>query len=335
MVNKQSDIAHESISSVTSNTTEPLSTEKSSPKASKQEVMQSGKFNTAISEGASVHIGDRYYSSAAENIQTVIEALKANGILPTVEHTSKSTGDIHLASLSFDVQLADRLNTQLRTLEELHKAKQLSKEQYTEFNKLKDKISSMMEMQKELKVIEAEAKTLLEAAIENLTKKLCELQQDQAYQFDLGIKEAHYQECLHEQINLLQQFQDDLKKSEILSYWLDKERTNGLEKKLVEHSLNENPAIRHNLSAKKVKALYFTVEQILERLSHCLTWGRKNILDDSVSRLRIDDEIYISAFKYLGTIVPDRFHPDAVNQLQGYIDYLIKRLPEYEKFDVD
>ena len=72
---------------------------------------------------------------------------------------------------------------------------------------------------------------------------------------------------------------------------------------------------------------------VLERISHCLKWGKCEILDAPGITLAVNQEFYEIAFEYLREILPedkDRFTQIGTEQFNFYIDYLIERLPYYD-----
>ena len=93
----------------------------------------------------------------------------------------------------------------------------------------------------------------------------------------------------------------------------------------------------NTLSEAENKAFFISIEKILERISHCLKWGKCEILDASGITLVVDKAIYEDAFKYLKETLPtdkDRFTPKGTEQFNFYIDYLIGRLPYYENLQL-
>lgn len=102
----------------------------------------------------------------------------------------------------------------------------------------------------------------------------------------------------------------------------------------MQYALDNHPHIKETASPRRLEAFRFSIEQLLERLSHCLTWGRTNILDDPNTPIVFEGEVYATTFQYLKGLIPDHLPKDGIENLQEYIDYLIQKLPSYRYFGI-
>ena len=303
-----------------------------SPSDVKQSVSQDGEFNTVIGEGTDVQVGHRYYGPTAADIRAIVQAALQVQSFPTATELADPTlENLPLPTLIFEPQLADHINTRLAALDELRKLGHLPQQHLADFNQVKGKVMQLMEVQQELSVLAAKADILLQAGVDNLTAKLQALETSQ----DNSLLEARSQACLQEQIKLLQQFREELEDGKVVAHWLDRKRANGLASTLGQYTLQHYPDIQITASQGKIDAFYFTLDQFLENLSHCLTWGRKSSLENPITPIVIEDELYVFALEYLGlNLLPENLPSHSVVQLQGYIAYLVKRLPDYEHVDI-
>ena len=304
-----------------------------SPSNVDQSVSQEGKFNTVIGEGTDVQVGHRYYGPTAADIRAIVQAALQVQSFPTATELADPTlENFPLPTLIFEPQLADHINTRLAALDELRKLGHLPQQHLADFNQVKGKVMQLMEAQQELSLLAAKADILLQAGVDNLTAKLQALETSQ----DNSLLEARSQACLQEQIKLLQQFREELEDGKVVARWLDRKRANGLARILGQYTLDYYSDIQNSASQEKIDAFYFTLDQFLDNLSHCLIWGRKNSLENPVTPIVIEDELYIFALEYLGlNLLPANLPSHSVVQLRGYIAYLIERLPDYEHVDMD
>ncbi|MBW4652439.1 MAG: hypothetical protein KME20_05245 [Kaiparowitsia implicata GSE-PSE-MK54-09C] len=299
-----------------------------SPSNVNQSISQDGKFNTVIKEGTDVQVGHRYYGPTVADIRAIVQTtLQVQSVPTPTELVDLIPENPPLPTLIFEPQLANHLNTRLAALDELRKLGYLPQQHLADFNQVKEKVLQLMEVQQELSALAAKADILLQAGVDNLTAKLQALESSQ----DNSLLEARSQACLQEQIKLLQQFREELEDGKVVARWLDRKRANGLARTLGKYTLQHYPDIQISASQGEIDAFYFTLDQFLENLSHCLTWGRKSSLENPITPIVIEDELYIFALEYLGfNLLPENLPSHSVVQLQGYIAYLVERLPDYE-----
>jgi DNA-directed RNA polymerase specialized sigma24 family protein len=296
-----------------------------------QNVAQSGKYNVNFDQASSTQIGDRYGLSI-EELRAIVRELQ------TLQPQSNPTGSKQpeqipdnepLAIPTISSQIVELINFRLAAIEELQKTGQLSSTQQTEFNDLKLKIHSVKEINQKLQAIANSVDRMLQEAVKTLAEKLRELDRSQ----EDRLLEASEHFCLKQQIELLEQFQADLSRGKFVARWLKSQQQ--LAQQLGQCALDAYPEIKATTSPRRLEAFYFSLEQFLERLGHCLTWGRTNSLEKPVTPVVLDDAVYVTAFEQLKTLIPDHLPDDGIEQLKEYIDYLVKRLPNYSHVFTD
>jgi hypothetical protein len=274
-------------------------------------------------------------SNYRQELHEILHPLLEKSLIPerqTSYTDDRQTGfapeDEPLVILTIESSIVEMINSRLSSIEELQQSSQLSSHQKLHFNELKSKVRSLEQISQELKVIAASADKILKDAIEELTAKLRAL--DQAQESNLLEASLHF--CLRQQIELLQQFQSDLLYGKFVAYWL---KSQPLAQILGQTALEQYPEIKEVVSPQQLEAFYFSLEQFLERLGHCLIWGRINNLDKPVTPVVLDDNVYFAAFENLKTLIPSYLPDDGIDQLKEYIDYLIKKLPSYRHISIE
>ncbi len=94
-------------------------------------------------------------------------------------------------------------------------------------------------------------------------------------------------------------------------------------------ALDRCPDIKNQVNQKQMDDFRLTIELYLECISHCCSWGRYNSLDFPEIPLVLDISVYEIAFNLVKEQIPTHLSNAAIEQLQDYTDYLIKRLPFY------
>lgn len=94
-------------------------------------------------------------------------------------------------------------------------------------------------------------------------------------------------------------------------------------------ALGQYPHIQKQATADKVDDFCFSLYQFLEQISHCLIWGRNNILDCPEIPLIFNDSIYKDAFLFIKKHLPDNLMTYEKELIHNYIDYVIEKLPSY------
>lgn len=233
--------------------------------------------------------------------------------------------------LVLDPKIIEEINYRLSVIQELQKLHQFPKTLESNFNQLKNKVQTFQQIDQNLKNINFDADRILQEGMELLQTRLRELVTSR----EENLLEASSQACLKEQIEILMQFQEELRYGQIVARWLERQRSQNLAHSLGDYALAAYPQIRNNASPRRLEAFYFTIEQFLERLSHCLIWGRSNNLDNPSTPIVLSDEVYITTFEHLKNSIPAHLPTNGVEQLKEYIDYLIARLPEYRHLAID
>jgi len=274
-----------------------------------------------------------HHGFRVEDIQAIVREIHSLQSQPSLTNAKQPNQALENKpfALNIETQTVELINSRLAAIQELQKVGQFSSDQKVEFNKLKEKVYSLGEMSQELKLLADSVNRMLNSAVESLTAELSELDKSRGESFI----EARSQVCLREQIELLKQFQAQLDEGKTVAHWLNRQRSQNLAQDLGQYALDAYPKIKETISPRRLEAFYFSLGQFLERLSHCLTWGRANSLTDPVTPVVVDDEVYATAFEHLKTLIPDRFSNDGIEQLKEYIDGLVQNLPTYRHLSID
>jgi hypothetical protein len=267
----------------------------------------------------------------AEELKIILEYIQANQTQADSINKNGSDHSIENEPLALKItpQVVDLINSRLAIIEEFQKAGQFSGIHPLEFNSLKMDIYSLKDINKNLTSLADKTDKILKEAVGSLSDKLKELSRSNGDR----LMAASAQVRIEEEIKFLENFQERLRQNKIVAYWLSSERD--LAEHLGQYALSNYPEIQNSISQQKSDAFYLSIRLLLEQLCNCLTWDRKNSLDTAVIPIVIDDEIYIIAFNHLKTIIPERLPDNGMNHLQQYIDYLIKKLPEYRHINMD
>jgi len=299
-----------------------------------QTTPQIDKYKVNLPEAKDVHIGDRYGLSR-EELRAIIQelqTLQGHGELASDYRFPEPAEDVLLEDLEIeiDAQIIGLINSRLASIEELYNAKQLTESQLKKLKALKAKLYSLVKINQDLRELAAASNKLLQEAIQSLTEKLQELNISKSDSFAT----THMQSCLQQYQELLLQLQMDLEEGKEIADWLDKGRSR-IAQALGQHALGKYPTLKQATSPRSVEAFYFSLEQFLERLSHCLIWGRQISLEFPTTPVVLDDQVYITAFEYLMGMLPEELSDNGIEQLQEYVDYLVKRLPNYRHITIE
>jgi hypothetical protein len=293
-----------------------------------QNVVQSAKYNAKLDQG-SVQIGDRYGLSI-EEIRLIVRKLQTRQTLnsPTESNQPEQVLDNELLAIPLiESHIVEQINARIAFIDELQKVGQLSNILQVEFNTVKQRIHVFEDINRELVAIANAVNHILQRSLQFLTVKLQELDHTQE---DSLLQDSSY---ALKQIELLGQFQADLIHGKFVARWLKSQQF--LAQELGQFALDTHPEIKATISPRRLEAFYLSLEQFLERLGHCLTWGRSNSLDNPVTPVVLDNEVYTAAFEQLKVLIPDHLSDNGVEQLQEYIDYLVKSLPSYKHISID
>lgn len=298
-------------------------------KGDRETISQLGKYNVNVGEGTSLEIGDRVYVEWSDKaIQALTGAIQT---LPLTGRQAEQTAEEEeLEELDLDVQSIKLINSRLKAVEEIRKVGQLSEKQEEEFNALKKQVNSLSRLDRELKQTAKRTQSLLRRAVQSLEEKLEDINLSKqeligvSYQQDYNAKI----EFIKSQIEIIKQFEIDLEIGRDASDWLDKNIAQ-LAESAGKRALNRCPEIKSTASPEQIDDFYFSLEQFLEQVSHCLSWGRYNILDSPEIPLAFDIHVYKLAFSFIKEMLPSHLSEDITEQIKDYIVYIIKRLPYY------
>ena len=307
--------------------------------ASEQTVLQLGKYGVNLGQGQDVHVGDRITNGLSlEDIRAVVQEVlifQKQTISIQTKQTESELEDETLALLDLEIktEIIKQINFQLLAVKELQNAVQLTEPQKAIFRDLKGEVQSLNGIDKALKNLASKSAQLLQEAIYSLAKKLQELKDSQPESF----AEAKSQQCLIHQMELLQQLQIELEQGQEVARWIDLQKP-ALAERLGQHALNAYPTIKEATSPKQIKAFYLSIEQFLERLAHCLIWGRTDSLKTTKTPVVLDDKVYETAFNYLRKTLSesdDDLPEEGIEQLNEYIDCLLRNFPHYRHISLN
>lgn len=301
--------------------------------ASSQHVSQTGKHNINAQSGTIQHVGDRY-GPTPEDIRAIVAELIGSNVIiretTPVQQAGHHAREIPLPTLSVEPAMVKRLNSRLLTLEEISKSGYLAEPQGAEFSAIKEKLSSIESQNQELELISNDVDRILMQSIQSLTQRLQDLSKSQSD----TLLEARSQTCIEQQIQILEDFQKELRAGTLVSRWLKREKGN-LTSLLVNHVLETHPQIKSTSSERKLKLFSISVEQFIERLEYCLEWGRLDSLENPTTPIVLEDSAYAEAFEQLVKEFPEHLPKDGRSQLIEYVQHLKNNLESYQHIDID
>lgn len=247
-----------------------------------------------------------------------------------LEEQAQSLEDMRVEKLILDSRSVEWINLGLEIGQKRLQAGQLSEEQIQKFDVLKSQVQQITSINKQLREAGEKAQSLiyetqqtLQAEIEKLrsagshkTKNLLELDSDKSEIDDrLMIYEKQYE--------LLKQFEKSRENGQKAAIWLNDHREQ-LVVRAASAALEQHP--QEVLSPSKIDDFQWGINKYLKRISHCLEWGRNNLLDEPTGLDVFPPEVYESAFLYVKERIPPRLQSEVIEQLSDCIDYLIERL---------
>lgn len=290
--------------------------------------LQLGKFNVNIGDGQEIHIGDRIQGLSIEDIHSLVELLKP----PLSSNAQPNISEIlieeeQLERLALNTDLIESVNLKLAALAAFNEDQSLDlpDKQKQKFTTLKSRIKALRTLNQDLENIDKIAENLLKDSVNILLSKLQELKGLQ----NQNLTKTTSESCVEEQLKLLSKFKSQLDQAKSLANWLDSKRES-LAITIGQYALDCYPEFKETFSQQQIKDFSFSIEQFIERLSHCLKWGRYNVLDMPSTPIVIDDQFYETAFNYLKTVIPNHLPANGIKQLEDYIDYLLKNLSSYQ-----
>ncbi|MDF5723990.1 MAG: hypothetical protein PUP91_26705 [Rhizonema sp. PD37] len=265
----------------------------------------------------------RSQMSVHENVQQRIDKLHM-----MINLHSQSMNEL----LTVDKNFLSLVLLCLDTAEQRQKSGKLSEKQQAEMNILKQKLSSLITISEQLADMASQAqnfiketKQIIEVEVETLrslsSKSNQEILQQKTEQDELEKKIA----ALEDQLKILRQFEKNLEIGKKAARWLDDNRQI-LAKKAGDASLCKYKDLRSSFSTDDIDDFYWELEQYLERISHCLTWGKYDILDEP-DMLTLPAYAYDMAFRFIkDQRIPQSMSKEVATQLKDCINYLIERL---------
>ncbi|MEP0786237.1 GAF domain-containing protein [Trichocoleus sp. DQ-A1] len=175
-----------------------------------------------------------------------------------------------------------------------------------------------------------EAYRRLQRVIQEIDAKLQELSASQQNH----LIETITQIGMQEQLDALTQFQLELEQGKEVADWLE-QHIDSLTQMIGQEALNAYPKIRDAATAKQIRIFYLSIRQFIERLIHCLKWGRTGSLETPETPVVLEEKLYKAAFEKLKTIQPERLPKEGIEQLEDYINYLLESLPTYQHLSLD
>lgn len=304
-------------------------------------VIASGKGSVALTGNAAESI---IMTGSNNNVNRIYQGLDVEEIkellkvLQQSETSNPSSSTIRenaqLRKITFNVETIDFINSRLEILGELQKNRELSEEQSDEFALLKQKVEAANELDQKLKEIEIIAERILEQSIISLAAKIESLKRESDQELS-GIHEEikldQEAACLEKQIHLVKKFQINLAFGKQGAAWLNSNIPE-FTRIIGKYALCQFIEIQETASEDEIDNFYFSIEQLLERISHCLAWGRYSVLDSFDIPLIFDPKIHEFAFSFFkDTIIPPHLPTEVRKQLEDHINYLIRRLPLYPR----
>ncbi|WP_155523609.1 hypothetical protein [Nodosilinea nodulosa] len=298
--------------------------------------IQLGKYGVTVGQASEIHIGDIINHNLDQNsIDMLVSAIKSANDLSggaIFRHLERRPLEI----LKVDSEQIKQVNSDLRLIENFDKKGYLSTTQQNAFTILKQEIHSLNDFNYRLDKLHSAAKSLLEEGKENLVKKIESLRIESEKLLNPSAIEKLVQErrCKQSELKILEDFIQDLEESAGIAVWIDRTRK-ALAKRFGREALKAFPDIESSTNPEKVSYFCFSIYQFLEQISHCLKWGRHDILDSPEIPLVFDHRVYAAAFSLIKDAIDrdmsGRFDAASRKLASDCIDYLISQLPFYEQ----
>jgi TolA-binding protein len=188
-----------------------------------------------------------------------------------------------LALLADHINFMSSIRLCLDTAKKIQNAGKLSEEHRVTINILKNKVQSWITLNEQLSEMAIQAQAFiretrqsLEAEIEELrsqgSNNLLQIEQLKA-ELEQKIKP------IEEQLQVLRQFEQNLKAGQDAAKWLDKNQA-ALAKRAGNVVLDEYKELKTAFSPDQIDDFYWEIEKYLERISWCLTWGKYDLIEE-------------------------------------------------------
>ena len=315
----------------------------------------------------SAEIGDMMVQQY-ELMSTVKELLKVQN-LEKEDESSYSTQegsygeDAPIPRLSIELVSIEKLNLQLSALDELNKFRQLSEKHRTEFNSAKSELLNIEKNLQKLNEASHKINRIHEESTQAFTQKIQELLLLNERLNESKLSKDPYGSAYLEQLSqnlaqriqkeeklkqtdnterdpqikpesLVENFQQKIQLGKEVTCWLNREKQD-IAKSLVNHVLTTYPKIKLNSSERMMRLFTLSIEQFIERLAYCLSWGRVDSLVDPVTPVVLEDYAYVEAFEQLEREMPDNLPEGGKAQMREYIEYLKNSLESYHHIQVE
>jgi hypothetical protein len=229
----------------------------------------------------------------------------------------QSNAEERLKKLSFDTQVVDMINLRLEAIEKIRKTDRLAEDEEEEFNVLKHQVNSLLKINQEIAEIEERSQQLIENVERSLTLKREEVSS--------SLEKAGYDQ----KIEIVQRFLRNIKDGKATAKWLNQQQRQTFARSAGKRALDDYPEIKNNATQREIEDFYLSIEQFLEQVGQCLTWGRSNILDAPGIPLVFDYRVYETALNLIKGMLPSHLSYEMVAQLRDFIEYIVRKLPLY------
>ncbi len=281
------------------------------------------------------------YEFSQESIHRLLGLTQQNDdsinalIKERVESTFEDFKKQSLEPLKVDTEKIETVNSDLEFIANLALKGYLNDEQETIFTALKQEVHYLLEFNQNLDKLGSATKALLNDSKAHLIKLIENLKLNSEKILDPNslVQLEHERKSKEIELRVIEEFIEELEDSSLVAAWLN-EKAQALAKQFGRESVNSFPDIRCDLSDEDIGRFCFSIYQFLEQISHCLKWGKYEILDSPGIPLVIDRSVYEKAFylirERIKNDLPKRFSEVGRRLVIEYIDYLVSRLHTYE-----
>ncbi|MBW4461714.1 MAG: toll/interleukin-1 receptor domain-containing protein [Nodosilinea sp. WJT8-NPBG4] len=252
----------------------------------------------------------------------------------------QSSKDCPLESLKINLDQVETVNSDLIFVANLQRKGYLDDSQGAVFTKIKQEVRFLnncflSNFNSKLDQLYLESRALLADSKISLVKKIEELKlsSKKIINPDNLLKLNQERDCKEGELKILQNFIDELEDSSLVAAWIN-DKAKALAKKFGREALESFPHIGCSLSDEDIGYFCFSIYQFLEQITHCLKWGKYEILDSPGIPLVLDCSVYEKAFSLIKECIendlPKRFSQVGKRLAIEYIDYLLGCLKTYE-----
>jgi hypothetical protein len=298
-------------------------------------VIQLGKYGVTIGQASELHIGDVIHKSFNQaDIDSLASAIK--------EANKRTDGLIFeylknqpLEPLKVNFEQVKEVNSDLEYVRSLELNGYLEEPQKSAFKKIKHEIHTLNDFSRKLERLHFETKALLTDSKMSLIEKIKTLKTESEKALDPQslINLAQEKECREGELRILHEFMEELEASGEVAVWIEN-KAKVLAKRFGREALDSFPDIKNHVDDKSVGYFCYSLYQFLEQISHCLKWGRYDILDSPEIPLVLDFHVYEKAFylikENIDESLPLRFSQVGKRLMREYMDYAISQFSTYE-----